>query len=66
VVTTLTACPAAKKEYCPPGIDAISHFPQVPLQYQLAATVSAIGLEKDTSLVYREIFREQFLCYAGY
>jgi hypothetical protein len=64
VVTTLTACPVAKNEYCPPGIDAISHFPQMPLRYQLHASLDADGLEKDTSFPFHEVFREQFLCYA--
>jgi hypothetical protein len=36
----------------------------MPLLYQLAATVGANGLEKDTGLVFHEVFREQFVCYA--
>src|SRR5271166_5120161 len=63
VVTTLTACPAAKNVYCPPGIDAISRFPRMPLRYQLRASLGADGLEKDTGHMFHEVFREQFLCY---
>jgi len=64
VVTTLTACPAAKNVYCPPGIDAICRFPRIALRYQLHANLDANGLEKDTSIVFHEVFREQFRCYA--
>jgi len=63
VVTTLTACPAAKNEYCPPGTDAISRFFRMLLWYQLNASVGANGLEKDTSMAFLEVFRAQFLCY---
>jgi hypothetical protein len=34
------------------------------LRYQMHASLGGNGLEKDTSVVFREVFREQFLCYA--
>jgi hypothetical protein len=36
----------------------------MPLRYQMRASLDANGLEKDTGLMFYEIFREQFLCYA--
>jgi hypothetical protein len=34
------------------------------LRYRLHANLGANGLEKDTDLVFHEVFREQCLCYA--
>jgi hypothetical protein len=66
VVTTLTACPAAKNEYCPPGIDAISHFPQVPLLYQLAEPKQRWFTERHQARVARIFLRVMFLLYELY
>ena len=33
------------------------------LRYQMHASLGGNGLEKDTGVVFREVFREQFLCY---
>jgi hypothetical protein len=36
----------------------------MPLRYQLHASLGTNGLEKDTSAVLHQVFREQFLGYA--